>query len=207
MAKYSEKFKMKVVSELELNSKSFLIFLSLILLSQTSHITLPIVQFVRLTLYYIFELKIYSSTSHVDTLDVLSFMKKTGSSEIETALHFGLKNPPLIAAWKKVFAEGGIEALNRLKGRPPMSDKAKNSKNKPIDEKELTYEQQLQKENELLRLEVEYLKKLRAFQMDPENYLEKHKQRYHTNSRKRSDLKMFYKSSVFLSLLIIIILK
>lgn len=50
----------------------------------------------------------------------------------------------------------------------------------------MTYEQKLERENELLRLEVEYLKKLRAFQMEPEGYLEKHKQRYHSNSKKPS---------------------
>ncbi|MFB6467277.1 hypothetical protein ACE38V_10695 [Cytobacillus sp. Hz8] len=69
-----------------------------------------------------------------------------------------------------------------------MSDKAKNSKGKKtVVESEMTYEQKLERENELLRLEVEYLKKLRAFQMDPEGYLEKHKQRYHSNSKKSSN--------------------
>jgi transposase len=120
-------------------------------------------------------------------LEVLSFMKRTGSSEMETALTFGLTNPPLIASWKKAFLEGGAEALDRPKGRPSMSDKAKNKKSKHIEEKEMTYEQKLERENELLRLEVEYLKKLRAFQMDPEGYLEKHKQRYHSNSKKPSN--------------------
>jgi transposase len=53
-----------------------------------------------------------------------------------------------------------------------MSDKTKkNKKNKHIEDKQLTYEQKLERENELLRLEVEYLKKLRAFQMDPKGYL------------------------------------
>ncbi|MDQ0974590.1 transposase [Neobacillus niacini] len=118
-------------------------------------------------------------------LDVLSFMKRTGSSETETALHFGLTNPPLITSWKKAFLEGGVEGLNKLKGRPPMSDKAKTQKN--TEPKEMTYEQKLERENELLRLEVEYLKKLRAFQMDPKGYLEKHKQRYHLNSKKPSN--------------------
>jgi len=51
----------------------------------------------------------------------------------------------------------------------------------------MTREQKLERENELLRLEMEYLKKLRAFQMDPEGYLEKHRQRYHSNSKKNSD--------------------
>ncbi len=85
------------------------------------------------------------------------------------------------------FLEGGSEALERPKGRPPMSDKAKNKKSKKREENEITYEQKLERENELLRLEVEYLKKLRAFQMDPEGYLEKHKQRYHSNSKKTSN--------------------
>ncbi|MBS4193565.1 helix-turn-helix domain-containing protein [Lederbergia citri] len=121
-------------------------------------------------------------------LDVLSFMKRTGSSETEAALRFGLTNPPIIASWKKSFLEGGIEGLERPKGRPPMSDKAKNRKSqKRTDEKEMTYQQKLERENELLRLEIEYLKKLRAFQMDPEGYLEKHKQRYHSNSKKPSN--------------------
>jgi transposase len=84
--------------------------------------------------------------------------------------------------------EGGAEALDRPKGQPSMSGKAKNSGNKKItEEKELTYEQKLERENELLRLEVEYLKKLRAFQMDPKGYLEKHKQLYHSNSKKPSN--------------------
>jgi len=93
----------------------------------------------------------------------------------------------MIGSWKRAFLENGTEALDRPRGRPPMSDKAKNNKNKHIEDKEMTYEQKLKRENELLRLEVEYLKKLRAFQMDPEGYLEKHKQRYHSNSKKTSN--------------------
>jgi transposase len=121
-------------------------------------------------------------------MDVLDYMKHTGASVMNTALQFGITNPPLITAWKKAFLEGGIEALDKQKGRPPMSDKTKNRKSKKtVEEKEMTYEQKLEKENELLRLEVEYLKKLRAFQMDPEGYLEKHKQRYHSNSKKPSN--------------------
>lgn len=121
-------------------------------------------------------------------VDVLSFMKRTGSSETEAALRFGLTNPPIISLWKKTFLESGIEGLERSKGRPPMSDnKAKSGRKKRTEEKEMTYEKKLERENELLRLEVEYLKKLRAFQMDPESYLEKHKQRYHSNSKKPSN--------------------
>ncbi len=121
-------------------------------------------------------------------LDVLSFMKRTGASRTETALHFALKNSSMISSWKKKFLEGGAEALDQPKGRPTMSDKAKNVKrsNQPALQDEMTREQKLERENELLRLEVEYLKKLKAFQMDPEGYLEKHRQHYHSNSKKNS---------------------
>ncbi|MCG7337166.1 helix-turn-helix domain-containing protein [Sporosarcina sp. ACRSM] len=110
-------------------------------------------------------------------LDVLSFMKRTGVSRSETALQIGLKNSSMISSWKKKFLEGGVEALDQPKGRPTMSDKAKNFKRskQPAPQDEMTREQKLERENELFRLEVEYLKKLKAFQMDPEGYLEKHK--------------------------------
>ena len=122
-------------------------------------------------------------------LDVLSFMKRTGASYTETALQFELTNPSMIASWKKKFLEGGEEALDQPKGRPAMSDKVKNVKSStnPTPEDVMTREQKLERENELLRLEVAYLKKLKAFQMDPDGYLEKHKQRYHSNSKKNSN--------------------
>lgn len=113
-------------------------------------------------------------------LDVLSFMKRTGFSQTETALHFGITEPTIISSWKKAILKGKDEGLNIHKGRPPMS---KNNKT----DIEMTYKQKLERENELLRLEVEYLKKLRAFQMDPKGYLEKHKQQFHSNSKKSSD--------------------
>ncbi|MDY0409757.1 transposase [Paracerasibacillus soli] len=49
-------------------------------------------------------------------LDVLKFIERTGSSEMETALHFGLKNTTIISSWKKAFREGGAGALNRKDG-------------------------------------------------------------------------------------------
>ncbi len=120
-------------------------------------------------------------------LDVLSFMKTTGASQNDTAHHFGLTNPPMISSWKKKFLEGGAEALDNPRGRPPMTNNAEKNIKKLQKDSEMTREQKLERENELLRLEVEYLKKLRAFQMDPDAYLEKHKQRYHSNSKKSSN--------------------
>jgi transposase len=127
----------------------------------------------------------YENYSVQFKLDVLSFIMRTGSSETDTALYFGITNPTTISRWKKDFLEGRIGGLKKYKGCPTMSNN--NNNNNKKTPKEMTYEQKLERENELLRLEVEYLKKLRAFRMDPEDYLEKHKQRYHSNSKKNSN--------------------
>lgn len=61
----------------------------------------------------------------------------------------------------------------------------KPKKNPAIPDGTMSREEQLERENELLRLEVAYLKKLKAFQENPNAYLEKHKQRWHSNSKKK----------------------
>ncbi|MFD2639501.1 helix-turn-helix domain-containing protein [Piscibacillus salipiscarius] len=116
-------------------------------------------------------------------LDVLNFKRQTGASYIDTAIKFKLNNPSLIANWKRLFLNQGIEGLKeKPKGRAPMSKrKSKQSK----QEKAMSREEQLEHENELLRLENAYLKKLKAFQENPNAYLEKHKQSWHSNSKKK----------------------
>jgi transposase len=184
MAKYSDEFKLMVVREYEEGKFGYKLLAKKHGIKSYSQVMRWVDIYEKLGAMGLKRKKHKETYSVQFKLDVLSFMKRTGSSETETALQFGLTNPPMIASWKKTFSEGGFEALDRPKGRPPMSDKTKNKKNKQTEEKEMTYEQKLERENELLRLEVEYLKKLRAFQMDPEGYLEKHKQRYHSNSKK-----------------------
>jgi len=63
-------------------------------------------------------------------LDVLSFMKRTGASENETALQFGLTNPPMIAVWKKKFLEGSAEALDQPRGGPQCLIKRRKQRRK-----------------------------------------------------------------------------
>ncbi|MDQ0970182.1 transposase [Neobacillus niacini] len=188
MAKYSEEFKLKLVKEYQDGKLGYILLAKKYEMKDST----PIRRWVKV--YEKFGVEGLKRKKHRETysvqfkLDVLSFMKRTGSSETDTALVFGITNAPMIAAWKRALLEGGTEALDRPKGRPSMSDKTKkNKKNKHIEDKELTYEQKLERENELLRLEVEYLKKLRAFQMDPKGYLEKHKQHYHSNLKKPSN--------------------
>lgn len=117
-------------------------------------------------------------------VDVLHFMKQTGASYQDAADQFGMNNPSLIASWNQKFLAEEVRGLEeRAKGRPSMSKKPKQ---KPVQtEKPLSQEEQLERENELLRLEVAYLKKLRAFQENPDAFLEKHKQRWRSNSKKK----------------------
>jgi len=105
-------------------------------------------------------------------MDVLHYMKQTGASHFETCNTFGIQEPSILAAWEKKFQEGGREALSNPKGRPSknMTKKQKRAYKK----KELTREEQLEREVELLKIENEYLKKLQAFQKNP-SLLEKHK--------------------------------
>lgn len=117
-------------------------------------------------------------------LDVLNFMKQTGASYLDTAIQFNMNNPSLIANWNRIFLKEGIEGLKeKVKGRPPMS---KNPKIKAVKQEGTeSREELLEREIELLRLEVAYLKKLKAFRENPNAYLEKYKQRWHSNSKKK----------------------
>ncbi len=117
-------------------------------------------------------------------LDVLNFMKQTGASYQDTAIKFNMNNPSLIVNWYRKLSREGIEGLKvKRKGRSPMSKNRKAKSVKP--DKNLSREEQLERENELLRLEIAYLKKLDAFQGNPSAFLEKHKQRWHSNSKKK----------------------
>lgn len=117
-------------------------------------------------------------------LDVLNFMKQTGASYQGTAIQFNMNNPTLIVNWIGKFFKEGIEGLKeKVKGRPPMS---KNPKIKAVQQESTeSREELLEREIELLRLDVAYLKKLKAFREKPDVYLEKHKQRWHSNSKKK----------------------
>ena len=92
-------------------------------------------------------------------LDVINYMITTKSSAKEVANHFGVNNISLINAWKMKYLDGGFNALNRMKGKPPMNKKSNKEKN-------LTREQELEHENELLKAELAFLKKLRASGMN-----------------------------------------
>lgn len=182
MAKYSEEFKLKVVNEYQSGSLGYKLLAKKYNIPSSS----PIIQWVRsFEEFGIDGLKRKKKKQHYSVqfkVDVLHFMKQTGASHSETATAFGLNNTSLIARWNKEFQQDGREGLEpKPKGRPSMSKK--NQKNQ--EENELSTEEELRRENELLRLEVEYLKKRKAFKENPNAFLEKHKQQWHSNSNKK----------------------
>ncbi len=116
-------------------------------------------------------------------LDVLNFKLRTGDSFEEVALKFGIHEPPMISNWLKKWQSEGIEGLSKQKGRPTLSNKPK----KKNAAKELTREQQLEKEVELLKAENAFLKKLRASGINIPNRLQKQNLESSKNSEKNSN--------------------
>lgn len=184
MAKYSNDFKLTVVQEYLKGPLGYL------LLAQKYNIPnmSQIIRWVRA--YQAFgenglRRKVKKKVYPVQfKLDVLHFMKKTGASYQDTAIQFDMNNPELILSWNSRFLKEGIEGLKeKVKGRSSVSKKPKAT---PLDQdKIISREAQLERENELLRLELAYLKKLNAFQENPNAFLAKHKQQWHSNSKKK----------------------
>ena len=103
-------------------------------------------------------------------LDALHYKLRTGESYQNVALKFGIHEPSIIANWMRVWQSEGMVGLSKAKGRPAMSKKQNKQGKK---DKKLTKEQGLERENELLRAENAYLKKLRASGINIPNRLRK----------------------------------
>ena len=184
MAKYSDEFKLRVVKAYLEGSVGYSLIAKRFNMPSPS----PILRWVRAYKEFGEEGIRKKTTKEVYSvhfkLNVLEFMKKSGASFQDTAIEFNMNNPNLIVDWHGKFSKKGVEGLTKkAKGRSPMSKKRKAKSSKP--ENELSREELLERENELLRLEIAYLKKLKAFQENPNAFLAKHKQQWHSNSKKK----------------------
>lgn len=93
-------------------------------------------------------------------LKLLQEMKMEGLSFHQLSVKY-LISPSLLSIWKRKYIEGGVSALfmNKRKGRPPKVSSKQNTIQKTST---ISNEERLVKENELLRAENDYLKKLQA---------------------------------------------
>ncbi|WP_394605959.1 IS3 family transposase [Fictibacillus sp. UD] len=88
-------------------------------------------------------------------MDVLKYMNETGASTREASYVFNINTSSTVWKWKQLFETGGIDALrSKKKGRISMKEKF--NPNQPI----AGSDEALRKENERLRMENAYLKKL-----------------------------------------------
>ncbi len=187
MAKYSEEFKMKVVTEyLEGNLSYHSLAKKWNMGSST-----PIYEWVKNYEHHGIEgierrnrKKKYSVQFK---LNAIQFMIETGASSVETAVQFKMNHSSIVRRWMREFRSQGKEGLElKGKGRPSMSKKPiKQKKQGKQESKKRTREAALERENELLRLENSYLKKLKAFRENPNAFYEKHKLTWHSNSKKK----------------------
>jgi transposase len=98
-------------------------------------------------------------------LEVLEWMGRNRASLPETALHFDITTPSTIWSWKKKFDEKGVEALFKRRGRPKQMTATHEHQQEKIEESSEL--EKLQHENRMLRIENDYLKKLRALMQEP----------------------------------------
>lgn len=102
---------------------------------------------------------------------VVEYMHANHLSSYSTAAKFGIKSRGNVSKWERIYYEEGPEGLliTKPRGRPPKSmSKNKNTKKEPSEQTK----EDLIAEVQRLRMENEYLKKLRALvqeRIDREN--------------------------------------
>lgn len=90
--------------------------------------------------------------------EAIVYRRQKGLSYAQAAVDLGISNQGTLYAWEKKYREEGLESLlDTRKGRLP---KLPGTEKKPKEE--LTREEQLEAENTNLRMEIAYLKKLKA---------------------------------------------
>lgn len=94
-------------------------------------------------------------------MEVLNAIEQEYLSLSEACLKFNITSASIIIKWQKDFITFGVEGLHpKPKGRPKSMSNFKRKKRK--SDKPLTREEELLLENEALRCELAFLKKLQA---------------------------------------------
>lgn len=95
---------------------------------------------------------------------VIEYRRRNRLSLVQTIAHFRIPSFSLVLGWEKKYAEEGLKGLlPKAKGRTAKMQKGIKSEISKKDKgQNLTREQELETENEQLRMENAYLKKLNA---------------------------------------------
>ena len=95
-----------------------------------------------------------------------------GESIISVAIDVGLSSDGMLQTWISKYKENGYNIVERKRGRPTMIKEQKKLNKKETDKEKI---ERLEKENEYLKAELEYSKKLRAVVQARKNQQQKKK--------------------------------
>lgn len=103
-------------------------------------------------------------------IHVVEYMRNQGISARETAGVFNIPGYTTICKWERIYLEKGPEGLHKDNRGRPTNMKKDNAKKSEINKKT---EEDLIAENQRLRMENEYLKKLNALVQEREKSAKK----------------------------------
>ena len=102
----------------------------------------------------------YKNYSAEYKLNVIMDMREHRFGYVETARKYDIPNYRVIQRWERIFLEEGVEGLMKeRRGRACAASGTKKGRPPKLDSK---VEEDLIAENQRLRMEIEYLKKLDA---------------------------------------------
>ena len=117
----------------------------------------------------------YKNYSAEYKLDVIMDMREHRLGYIETARKYDIPNYRVIQRWERIFLEEGAEGLMKeRRGRACAASGTKKGRPPKLDQK---VEEDLIAENQRLRMEIEYLKKLDALVREREERENSRKQK------------------------------
>ena len=114
--------------------------------------------------------KTYAGKFKVEAVET---MRNENLSYKETARRFGIRNATQVERWEHIYLEEGKEALLvERRGRACAASGTQKGRKPKLDKQ---VEEDLIAENQRLRMEIDYLKKLNALVLEEERQNRKHK--------------------------------
>ena len=106
-------------------------------------------------------------------VEVIETLRKENLSYSETVRRFGLRSDTQVHGWERIYLEEGKEALLvERRGRACAASGTQKGRKPKLDKQ---VEEDLIAENQRLRMEIDYLKKLNALVLEEERQNRKHK--------------------------------